>query len=69
MVSIINNVVHGGPAFYIPAHISFGQYVVDKFRAVFDTEEGSKVAMVRYYRIVTLIMYLYVYLYKKLLCL
>lgn len=48
MVSIINNVVHGGPAFYIPAHISFGQYVVDKFRAVFDTEEGSKVAMVRY---------------------
>ncbi|KAL0819593.1 hypothetical protein ABMA28_007680 [Loxostege sticticalis] len=45
MVSIINNVVHGGPAFYIPAHISFGQYVVDKFRAVFDTEEGSKVAM------------------------
>ncbi|XP_072929833.1 luciferin 4-monooxygenase-like [Epargyreus clarus] len=29
---IINNVVHGGPCLKIPAHLSFGQYVIDKLR-------------------------------------
>lgn len=45
MVSIINNVVYGGPAYYIPSHLSFGQYLLDRFRSIHDTE-GDRIAMV-----------------------
>ncbi|XP_063831313.1 uncharacterized protein LOC135080576 isoform X1 [Ostrinia nubilalis] len=46
MVSIINNVVHGGPAFDVPAHLSFGQFVLDKLREYQDADEGNNVALI-----------------------
>ncbi|XP_028160247.1 4-coumarate--CoA ligase 1-like isoform X2 [Ostrinia furnacalis] len=46
MVSIINNVVHGGPAFDVPAHLSFGQFVLDQLREYQDTDEGNNVALI-----------------------
>lgn len=45
MVSIINNVVYGGPAYSVPAHLSFGQYLVDKFRAICE-QDADRIAMV-----------------------
>lgn len=41
---IKNNVVHGGPALRIPAHLSFGQYILDNLRQHYFTED--KVAMI-----------------------
>ncbi|XP_013183419.1 uncharacterized protein LOC106129399 isoform X2 [Amyelois transitella] len=43
-IRIINNVVNGGPPFKIPAHISFGQYVIDKLRSLI--KEGASLALI-----------------------
>ncbi|KAL4717917.1 hypothetical protein ACJJTC_001335 [Scirpophaga incertulas] len=45
MVSIHNNIVYGGPAYRIPAHISFGQYVLDSLNEIYENE-GERVALI-----------------------
>lgn len=41
---LVNNEVDGGPAFKIPAHLSYGQYIIDKFRDI--VKEGGDIALV-----------------------
>ncbi|XP_053614070.1 luciferin 4-monooxygenase-like isoform X2 [Plodia interpunctella] len=43
-IRIINKVVDGGPPFWIPANISFGQYVIDKLRAL--VKQGASLALI-----------------------
>lgn len=42
---IVDNVVYSGPALKIPAHLSFGQFVIDRLRE--DSEKENTVVLVR----------------------
>lgn len=43
---IINNVVDGGPTLRVPAHLSFGQHLIDCLKIHY--EDDNNIAMVSY---------------------
>ncbi|RVE50075.1 hypothetical protein evm_005281 [Chilo suppressalis] len=45
MAAIHNKVVYGGPALCIPAHLNFGQHILDTFKTICE-EEADRVAII-----------------------